>query len=165
MEPRWIDRLEAVNRAVGRAVAWTALLMVLVQFAVVVLRYVFGVSYVWAGESVMYLHATLFMLGAGYTALVDEHVRVDIFYARLGDRGKAAVDLFGALVFLLPAMAVLAWWSWPSVRNAWAVREGAISVGGIPASFLLKTLIPAFAALLTLQGVASAARAWARLRR
>lgn len=160
----WIDRIDAVNRAVGRVVCWLALAMVLLQFAVVIARYVFGVSYVWAGEGVMYLHATLFMLGAGYTLLVDEHVRVDIFYSRLGPRGRAAVDLFGAVVFLIPSMLALAWFSWPSVRNSWAVMEGAISVGGIPASFLLKSLIPAFAALLALQGIACGARALQRLR-
>ena len=156
-------RLERVNRAVGAVVCWCALGMVLLQFAVVVLRYVFGISYIFLTEGVLYLHAALFMLGAGYTLLLDRHVRVDIFYARLGLRGRAAVDVFGALVFLLPSMALLVWWSWPSVRNAWAILEGPISVGGIPASFLLKSLIPAFCALLAVQGLACLLRDLCRL--
>ena len=160
---RWITGLEAVNRAVGSAVRWLALAMVLLQFAVVVLRYVFGISFIFLNEGVLYMHAALFMAGAGYTLLVDAHVRVDIFYSRRSTRGKAMVDTFGALIFLLPSMLVLLWFTWPSVRNAWAVLEGPISVGGIPASFLLKSLTPAFCILLVLQGLACLLRDLLRL--
>lgn len=152
-----------MNRSVGRTVRWAAPLMVLLQFAIVLLRYVFGISDVAMDESVLYLHASLFTLGAGYTLLVDDHVRVDIFQARASPRGKALIELFGHLCLLMPAMLALAWWSWPSVRNAWAIREGALSVGGIPAAFLLKTLIPLFCALLIVQSLALVARALARL--
>ena len=72
------DALDRVNALVGRAARWLALLMLLAQFLVVVLRYLFGTSYIWGTETVLYLHAALFMLGAGYTLLVDGHVRVDI---------------------------------------------------------------------------------------
>ena len=161
---QWIARLEAVNQAVGSAVRWLALFMVLLQFAVVVLRYVFGISFIFLNEGVLYMHAALFMLGAGYTLLVDAHVRVDIFYSKLAPRGRAAIDLAGALGFLLPSMMVIAWFTWPSVRNSWAVFEGPISVGGIPASFLLKSLIPAFCVLLALQGIACGLRDLLRLR-
>ena len=163
MQP-WIDRLEAVNRAVGSAVRWLALAMVLLQFCVVLLRYVFGISFIFLNEGVLYMHAALFMLGAGYTLLVDAHVRVDIFYSRRAKRGRALTDLFGAFGFLLPSMLVLLWVTWPSVRNSWAVLEGPISVGGIPASFLLKSLIPAFCILLIVQGLACALRDLLRLR-
>ncbi|MEX0760347.1 MAG: TRAP transporter small permease subunit [Tistlia sp.] len=161
----WIGRLDGINRAVGSAVRWLALLMVLLQFAVVLLRYVFGVSFIFLGEGVLYLHAALFMLGAGYTLLVDGHVRVDIFYGRLSARGRRLIDLGGALFFLLPSMIAVLVFSWPSVRNAWAVLEGAISVGGIPAAFLLKSLIPAFCLLLIVQGLACALRDMLRLQR
>jgi len=133
--------------------------MVLVQFAVVLLRYVFGISDIALDESVLYLHAALFMLGAGYTLQVDAHVRVDIFQSRAGPRLKAAIELFGHLCLLAPSMLTIAWWSWPSVSNAWAIREGALSVGGIPAAFLLKTLIPLFCGLLLVQSAALVLRA------
>ena len=133
---------------------WFALVMVLLQFAIVVLRYVFGVSFIFLNEGVLYLHGALFMLGAGYTLLIDGHVRVDIFYARAGPRRKAAIDLIGHVFFLAPAMLVLLLYSWPSTRRSWAILEGPISVGGIPASFLLKSLIPAFCILLLIQGLA-----------
>ncbi|MCB1991940.1 MAG: TRAP transporter small permease subunit [Geminicoccaceae bacterium] len=137
--------------------------MLLAQFLVVVLRYLFGTSYIWGTETVLYLHAALFMLGAGYTLLVDGHVRVDILYAGLGERGKALVDLLGTLLFLLPTCLVILWFTWRFTANSWAIREGPLSVGGIPASFLLKTLIPAFAILLLIQGISLALRSLVRL--
>ena len=158
------DLLDAVNRAVGHVVRWMALAMMLVQFAIVLLRYVFGLSDIALNESVLYMHSALFMLGAGYTLLVDGHVRVDIFYAKASARRKAAIDVFGHLCLLIPSMTVLLIWTWPSVRNAWAILEGPISVGGIPASFLLKSLIPAFCVLLLVQSAACLLRDLARYR-
>ena len=157
--------LDQINLKVGHAVRWLALLMVIVQFVIVLLRYVFGLSDIALNESVLYLHATLFMLGAGYTLQVDGHVRVDIFYAKLSIRGRAWIDLLGHIFLLLPAMLVLLFWSWPSVRNSWSILEGPISVGGIPASFLLKSLITAFCILLIIQSVACLSRDVIRLRR
>lgn len=150
-----IHFLEAVNLHVGNVVRWSALLMLLLQFVIVVLRYVFGISYIFLNEGVLYLHASLFMLGAGYTLLVDKHVRVDIFYAKRARRGRAVIDIFGHVFFLIPSMIVLAVYSWPSVRGSWKILEGPLSVGGIPASFLLKSLIPAFCVLLIVQCLAN----------
>jgi len=122
---RLARRLDAVNRAVGAVVRWLALMMVLVQFAIVLLRYVFGVSFVALNESVLYMHGALFMLGAGYTLLVDGHVRVDIFYSKLAPRRQALVDALGHVLLLFPAMVVLLVWSWPSVRSCSnSMREG-----------------------------------------
>jgi len=148
---RLIDR---VNTAIASVVRWLALFMVLIQFFIVLGRYVFGVNSIAAQESVLYLHATLFMLGAGYTLLVDKHVRVDVFFTNLTQAAQQRVDIFGHLFFLMPSMAAVLYWSWPSVRNSWKILEGPISVGGIEAVFLLKTLIPLFAILVMLQSVA-----------
>ncbi|MFN3952918.1 MAG: TRAP transporter small permease subunit [Pararhodobacter sp.] len=161
---RLADALDWINRAVGAVVMWLALAMALVQFAVVLMRYVFGYSSIFVNESVLYLHASIFMLGAGYTLWAQGHVRVDIFYANLGARGKAMVDLFGHLVLLGPSLVMLLYWSWPMVRRSWSILEGPISVGGIPASFLLKSLVPAFCVLLLIQGLSALIRDLIRLR-
>lgn len=158
------ERLDRINRAVGLTVRWLALAMALLQFGIVLLRYVFGYTTIFLSESVLYLHATVFMLGAGYAFLLDQHVRVDIFYAGLTARGRALVDIFGHLFLLAPALLMLLWWSWPMVRGSWAILEGPISVGGIPASFLMKSLIPAFCVLLLIQGAAILLRDILRLR-
>ncbi|VCU61963.1 TRAP dicarboxylate transporter, DctQ subunit, unknown substrate 6 [Tritonibacter mobilis] len=151
---RVADALDGINRGLAHVIRWLALLMVLAQFAIVVGRYVFGVNSIAAQESVLYMHSTLFMLVAGYTLLVDKHVRVDVFYAGLSPRGQRRIDIFGHVFLLLPSMTALLYWSWPSVRNSWSILEGPIAVGGIEAVFLLKSLIPAFCVLIMLQSVA-----------
>ena len=150
---RLANFLDSVSRSTGAVVRWLALLMVLVQFAIVVGRYVFGVNSIALQESVLYLHASLFMLGAAYTLLLDKHVRVDIFYSKASKKAQAWIDALGLLLLLIPSMLVLLYWSWPSVVNSWSILEGPISVGGLKAVFLMKTLVPAFCVLLLLQSL------------
>lgn len=156
-----IDRLSI---AIGKAVAWCVLAMVLVQFAVVLLRYVFGLGSIWMQESVLYLHGATFMLAAAYVLAVDAHVRVDIFHREAGPRARALVDLLGALLFLLPMCVVILVVSSPYVARAWSVLEGSRETSGIQGVYLLKTLILVFTVLMALQGVALVLRAMAALR-
>lgn len=150
--------IDALNTRLAMAIRWLALAMALIQFGIVVVRYVFGYNSIAAQESVLYLHATLFMLGAGYTLTVDKHVRVDVFYSKVSDRARRYIDMFGHVFLLLPSMLALLYWSWTSVMNSWSILEGPISVGGIKAVFLMKSLIPAFCILLILQSLAHLAR-------
>lgn len=147
------DIIDGFNRGVGKALAWLALAMVLVQFAVVLARYVFGVGNLWAQESIVYMHGFLFMLAAAYTLSADGHVRVDIFYRGSGPRAKALVNLFGALVFLIPVSVLIVAISWGYVAGSWRIFEGSREASGIQGVFLLKTAIPLFGAMLALQGV------------
>jgi len=147
------DAIDRMNSAVASVVRWLALIMVIVQFCIVIGRYVFGYNSIAAQESVLYMHATLFMLSAGFTLLVDKHVRVDVFYAKVSDAARRRIDILGHIFLLIPSMTALLYWSWPSVRNSWKILEGPISVGGIEAVFLLKSLIPAFCILVLLQSV------------
>jgi TRAP-type mannitol/chloroaromatic compound transport system permease small subunit len=125
---------------------------------------VFGVGSVKMQESIVYMHATVFMVAAGYTLLHNGHVRCDIFYADASLRGRALIDLIGVLIFLLPMCALIAWVAWPYVAAAWAVREGSQEGSlGIPGVYLLKSVILVFAALLALQGVSLALRSALRL--
>ena len=158
------DRIDRLTTAIGRAAAWLALVVVLLQFALVVARYLFGLGSIWLSEAVIYGHATLFMGAAAWTLKAGGHVRVDVFYAEAGPRAKAMVDLIGALLLLLPFAAVLVWLSLPYAARSWAILERSQESSGLPLVFLLKTLIPLFAALMALQGVAQAIRALAALR-
>ncbi|SDF79766.1 TRAP-type mannitol/chloroaromatic compound transport system, small permease component [Limimonas halophila] len=157
---RGIDRL---NEGVGRGAAWLTILLVLVQFVVVILRYVFGVGSLWLQELIVYLHAFNFMLGSGYTLLHDGHVRVDILYRGAAMRHKAWVDLLGSIVLLIPVCVLIFLYSYPYVANAWASFEGSEETSGIQAVFLLKTVILAFAVLVGLQALSLAARSLLRL--
>jgi TRAP-type mannitol/chloroaromatic compound transport system permease small subunit len=152
---RAIDRL---NEVIGRALAWLTLLMVLVVFAVVVLRYGLGWGRVWIQEAYVWMHGVLFMLAAGYTLLHGGHVRVDIFYRPAGARHRAWVDLIGTLVLLLPFLVMIAWVSWPYVLESWWRLESSREAGGLRGLFLLKSVLLGFCLLLGLQGLALAGR-------
>jgi TRAP-type mannitol/chloroaromatic compound transport system permease small subunit len=153
------DRIDRLTTSVGWAVAWLALAIVLLQFALVVARYLFGLGSIWLTETVIYAHATLFLLAAAWTLRAGGHVRVDIFYAEASARTKAIIDLIGAALLLLPFALVLVWLSVPYAARSWAILERSQESSGLPLVFLLKTLILAFALLMALQGIAQAIRA------
>jgi TRAP-type mannitol/chloroaromatic compound transport system permease small subunit len=153
------DRIDRLNTAIGRAASWCALVIVLIGFAVVLLRYVLGFGSIWLQESVLYAHAALFLLAAAWTLREGGHVRVDVFYAHAAPRTRACIDLCGALFLLLPfALAILVF-ALPYVQRSWSTLERSRETSGLPLVFLLKTLIPLFALLLALQGVAQVVRA------
>ena len=158
-------RIERLTTAIGRTVAWLALAVVLLQFALVVARYAFGLGSIWLTETVIYGHATLFMLAAAWTLKAGGHVRVDVFYADALPRTKAKIELAGALLLLMPFALVLVWLSVPYAARSWAVLERSQEASGLPLVFALKTLIPLFAGLMALQGIAQAIRAVAALAR
>ena len=117
------DRIDRLNTRIGRAAAWLALAIVLVQFALVVARYAFDLGSIWLTEAVIYGHATLIMLAAAWTLAIGGHVRVDVFYAHASPRTRALVDLAGSLLLLLPFMLMLLWLSVPYAARSWAILE------------------------------------------
>jgi TRAP-type mannitol/chloroaromatic compound transport system permease small subunit len=159
------DGIERVVSGVGRAVSWLVLAVVLLQFVLVVARYLFGLGSIWLTETVIYAHAAVFLLAAAWTLRTGGHVRVDIFYGEASVRTRALVDLAGALLLLLPFMLVLIVLSVPYAARSWAILEHSQEASGLPVIFVLKTLIPVFAALMALQGAAQAIRAAATLAR
>lgn len=149
---------EGINEWLGRAASWLSLFMVVVTFVIVVLRYAFDLGWIWLQESVTYMHAALFLIGAAYTLKHEGHVRVDIFYSRFGERGKAWVDLFGSLLLLMPVCIFIFAVSWDYVVQSWELHEGSREAGGLNGVYLLKSLILLMAGLLVLQGLAGAIR-------
>lgn len=147
-----IDRL---NHTIGRSAAWLALIMALVQFAVVVLRYVFGIGSIMLQEAIVYMHGVLFLMAAADTLLQDEHVRVDIFYARASATRKALVNMLGSGFFILPFCILIAYVSYDYVSMSWSVREGSRETSGIQGVFLLKSIILVFALQVGMQAVSS----------
>ncbi len=147
------ETIDAINRAIGRVISWSILVMVLLQFAVVIMRYVFGFGSVWVQETITYVYATSFMATAGYALLRDGQVRVDIFYREASHRAKAVVDIVGTLIFLWPVTGLLIWVAYPYVARSFAILEGSRETAGLPFVFLLKAEILVFATLLALQGL------------
>jgi len=144
--------LDRFAEATGRIIAWLTLCMVLITFSVVILRYLFQSGSIALQESISYLHACVFMLGAAYTLKHDGHVRVDILYQQFSARTRAWVDLLGTLLLLFPVCLFILFSSLEYVTTSWSIQEGSREAGGLDGVFLLKTAIPVMAVLLLLQG-------------
>ncbi|MBT8108825.1 MAG: TRAP transporter small permease subunit [Gammaproteobacteria bacterium] len=140
---------------IGRAAAWLTVFMVFVTVAVVLMRYVFDAGQIWLQETVVWMHAVVFMLGAAHTLRAEQHVRVDIFYRSMSRRRRAWIDLLGVLVFLLPVCLFLGWTSFDFVTQSWSIREASREPGGLPYPFipLLKSVLLLMPITLALQGL------------
>ncbi len=153
-----VHTIDSFTDISGRALAWLALAMAVLTALIVVMRYGFSYNSIYIQELVIYLHGSLFMLGAAFALKRGAHVRVDIFYRRFSPRTRAWIDALGGIVFLMPFCLFVLGVSWQFVTEAWAIREISSEPGGIPAVYLLKTLIPLMAVNLLLQGIAETLR-------
>ena len=160
------NALDRLSRATGRFVSWLTLLMVLVTFVIVIMRYVFDAGLIWLQESVIWMHGAVFMLGAAYTLLDEEHVRVDIFYRRMSPVRRAWVDAIGVAIFLLPLCAYLTYASFDFAAASWSIREMSREPGGLgyPMIPILKSIIIAMPVAVALQGLSLLARSVATIR-
>jgi len=149
-----VASLDRFSRLTGQAVSWLTLAMVLVSCTVVLMRYLFDTGWIWLQESVTWMHAMVFMIGAAYTLEREDHVRVDIFYRNMSPRAQAWVNIIGVLVLLLPTAGLILWSSADYVMAAWRVKEVSQEAGGLPALYLLKGVMPLAALLLGIQGLA-----------
>lgn len=149
---RLVAKINALNEWIGVTVSWLTLAMVAVTFFIVVLRYTFNINSIGMQESVSYMHALVFMLGAAYTLKADAHVRVDIYYQRFGKTARAWIDCCGVLFLLMPVSAFILYSSWDYVAESWNISESSSNSGGLPGVFLIKSTIPLTAGLLILQG-------------
>lgn len=150
--------IDSFTNACGRVVRWLTLAMVLTMFAIVLLRYGFNIGWIAMQESVLYLHGTVFMLGAAYTLKENAHVRVDIFYHRFSQKAQAWVNIFGSLCLLLPVAIFIFYISFDYVANSWQIMEKSQEAGGLPLVYLAKSLILVMAVSMALQGIAEVLR-------
>lgn len=144
--------IDALNRRVGRSVLWLVLVAVLISAINAVTRKLFNLSSNAFLELQWYLFSAIFLLGAGYTLLQNEHVRIDVISARLSPRTRAAIDIVGTLFFLLPMALIILKLSWPLFVDAFWSGEVSSNAGGLT-RWPVKLLIPAGFALLALQGI------------
>ena len=151
--------IDAINDWIGNKIIWLTLVMALVMFINVILRYVFDSGWIWMQESVTYMHGILFMVAGGFSLLHNQHVRIDIVYDKVSERKKAVIDLFGTFFLLFPTCVVIFYYAFPYVQDSWAVMEDSMEAGGVPGVYLLKSIILVFPVLVGLQGVSKDLRA------
>ena len=145
--------IDNFNKKVGKLFSWLLLLMVLLTFLIVVLRYLFNIGFIWMQELVRFFYAAVFLICAAYTLVEDAHVRVDIFYSKLSIKKKYIVNLIGSLIFLIPVCFITFYYSYSYVLNSWAQLEGSLEERGLHAVFIMKSFIWIFSFMLLAQGI------------
>ena len=159
-----ISRLiDWVNDRLGGVANWLVLAACLISAANAMSRYAFDLSSNAWLEIQWYLFAAIVMLGASHTLRVNEHVRVDIVYTHLSERGKEWLDMVGTAVFLVPSMLVIAWYSIPFFELSWHTQEISGNAGGL-IRWPVKILVPIGFTLVALQGVSEIIKRAASLR-
>ncbi|MEX1300374.1 MAG: TRAP transporter small permease subunit [Desulfotignum sp.] len=146
-------RIDACNEWVGRLVSWVVVFLVAVVFIDVVMRYAINTSFVFTQELEWHLFGFIFLMGAGYTLLYDQHVRVDVVYQRLPPRGQAWINVLGCIFLLFPGALLIIYTSFGFAWEAFAFMEGSPDPGGIPFRFIIKSCVPLGFVLLLFQGV------------
>ena len=137
----------------GKIISWATLLMVFLTGLIVFMRYFFEIGSIALQESLAYLHALVFLMGAAFTLKRKGHVNIDIFYQKFSLRTQAIVQILGTLVFLMPVCIVILTLSWDYVISSWSVREVSREAEGLPFIYLLKTLLIAMPVCMMLQGI------------
>ena len=150
-----IEFLEAINEKTGQLVSWVSVLMVVVISLDVMIRYIFQFTFIWIVELEIFLFGFLFMLAAGYTFKHGKHVRVDVLYTKLSEKGQAVIDIIGGILFLIPWCYIVIKGSWKYAYNSFLMGEGSAQPGGLPALYVLKFSIVLGFAFLLLQVLAS----------
>ena len=145
--------INLINKFAGGFCAFLVVLMSVNVFLVVILRYLFGISFIWMQETYVWMHAYIFMLGAGFTYLNDDHVRIDILYKSASPIYRAFVDLIGNIFLLLPFLYIIWTYSFPFVYISWEMNEISREAGGLSMLYLLKIAILLFVILLFIQAV------------
>jgi TRAP-type mannitol/chloroaromatic compound transport system permease small subunit len=145
--------IDRINQLLGKAASVMILLSCVVSAANALLRYGLDISNNWPLELQWYLFSAAVMLGSAYTLKRNEHVRVDLIYSRLSERGRIWIDLFGLVFFLMPACILFTWLSWKTLfYPSWLIMEHSLNSGGL-ARYPIKFVVPFGFFMLSLQGL------------
>lgn len=145
--------LTKTNKAIGQATSWLSLVLVVSTAAIVFMRYGFNISFIWHSELVNFIHAFIFLAGAGYTLQLDGHVRVDVFYQNMTEKKQALVNLLGTVLFLIPTCAALIYFSFDFVKSSWDIYEASNEPGGMPGIFIFKSFMWLYSITLGMQAL------------
>jgi TRAP-type mannitol/chloroaromatic compound transport system permease small subunit len=155
--------IDTLNEWIGKAVAWLGLAAVIICTAAALARYALNIgSNAWL-EIQWYLNSAVFLLVAAWTLKRNEHVRIDVVAGRLSPRAQAWIDIVGSILMLLPVVAIIAWYSWPTLVQSWRVQEYSSDPGGL-IRWPVRLLIPVAFTLLGLQGISELIKRVAFLR-
>lgn len=157
------SRIDWLNQKFAVVASWSVFLACMISAGNALVRYGFNMSSNGLLEIQWYFFSAMFMLGAAYTLKLNEHVRVDVVYMSVGDRGRLMIDAFGFIFFFFPVVLVMLWLSWPFFMESWITGETSTNPGGL-VRWPVKLILPLGFFLLLLQGISEFIKRIAALR-
>lgn len=154
---RTLLAVDRFSTFIGKATAWTVVLLTLLITWEVFSRYVLNKPHAWVLDAQIMLYGTLFMMAGAYTLSKNGHVRGDVLYGFFRPRTQAAIDLILYLLFFLPGVVAMTWAGWTFANEALAIREQTFNADPLPI-YPFKFVIPVAAAVLLLQGIVEIVR-------
>lgn len=158
--PIIIRAINALNYGIGQVAAWLMLPVVLICFSVVILRYGFGIGFIWLQELFVWGHGVAFLSAAAFTFQNNSHVRVDVFYSRASARAKACINIIGVVFLLFVTCGALFYVSLPQVITSWRLGERSSSISGLDYAYVLKSFILVFCVTCILHGIVVIWESW-----
>lgn len=144
--------IDALTERIGKSIIWLVLIVTLISSGNAIMRYTINYSSNAFLEIQWYLFAMIFLLGAGYTLMKNEHVRIDLIAGKLSPRGQTWIDIFGIIFFLMPMAIAIMWMSWPIFLLAFQNHEQSSNAGGLTV-WPARLMVPVGFFLLVMQGV------------
>ena len=144
--------IDALTERIGKSIIWLILIVTLISSSNALMRYTINYSSNAFLEIQWYLFAAVFLLGAGYTFMRNEHVRIDVVAGKFSRRTQTWIDIFGILFFLMPMAIAIMWLSWPIFVQALLSNEQSSNAGGLTV-WPARLLVPIGFFLLVLQGI------------
>ena len=146
-------KIDALNEKIGVLTSYLVIPIILITFFIAFMRYGLDFGNIAIQEIVIYLHAMVFMVGAGYTLKNNMHVRIDIFYSKFSNNNKKIIDFYGTLFLLIPTCIMIFLTSFKYVLSSVLLLESSKEAGGLPILYILKFYIILFATILFLQAI------------
>ena len=147
------EKIDLFNEKIGTISSYLIIPMILITFLVAFMRYALDFGSIAIQETIIYLHAFIFIIGSGFTLKNNMHVRIDIFYDRFSLNKKKIIDLYGTLIFLIPTCLVIFFTSFNYVMSSVFLLESSKEAGGLQILYVLKIYILILPAILALQGI------------
>ena len=157
--------VDSLSTWTGKAVAWLSLLLIGELVYDTVARYVFNAPTEWSYDVSYMLYGTFFMIGAAYTLLQDEHVRIGVVYDKMPERGKAIVNMLGYLLFFFPSVIALFYFGGDYAYKSLIMNEHSGVSMWSPPIYPFKMILPVAAMLLLMQGMVQFIRSLSLLRK
>lgn len=161
----FVKTVDRLSEWTGSLSAWLVIPLILVVLYEVIMRHFFNSPTVWAYDVSWMIFAAQFVLGGAFTHLRKGHIRIDIVYGDLSERGKRIYDFLINLIIIVPPMILFVWAGVIFSAKAYGIDERLSTGTWLFPTGPPKTLIPVGFFLLALQSLAEIVRSYQKLKK